>query len=144
MLRVVLGFTWRDSITFNDLYGKLSKITAVLKVRRLISDGHIWRTKEELVCLLLIWEPKQGTRERGRPAITYDDQLRNDTGLPTKELKNTMEEREIWKILVDDVRACLKVSQVIPTNSTVSLSLITIRLIFNFTLLLCFLLKIIN
>ena len=108
MLRVVLGFTWRDSITYNDLYGKLSKITAVLKGRRLISDGHMWRTKEELVCLLLIWEPKQGTRKRGRPAITYDDQLRNDTGLPTKELKNTMEDREIWKILVDDVRACSK------------------------------------
>ena len=108
MLRVVLGFTWRDSITYNDLYGKLSKITAVLKGRRLISDGHMWRTKEELVCLLLIWEPKQRTRKRGRPAITYDDQLRNDTGLPTKELKNAMEDREIWKILVDDVRACSK------------------------------------
>ena len=108
MLRVVLGFTWRDNITYNDLYGKLSKITAVLKGRRLISDGHMWRTKEELVCLLLIWEPKQGTRKRGRPAITCDDQLRNDTGLPTKELKNAMKDREIWKILADDVRACSK------------------------------------
>ena len=96
MLRVVLGFTWRDSITYNDLHGKLSKITAVLKGGRLISDRHMWRTKEELVCLLLIWEPKQGTRKRGRPAITYDDQLRNDTGLQTKELKNAMEDREIW------------------------------------------------
>ena len=108
MLRVVLGFTWRDSITYNDLYGKLSKIKAVLKGRRLISDGHMWRTNKELVCLLLIWEPKQGTRKRARPAITYDDQLRNGTGLPTKELKNAMEDREIWKILVDDVRACSK------------------------------------
>ena len=95
MLRVVLGFTWRDSITYNDLYGKLSKTTAALKGRRLISDGHMWRPKEELVCLLLIWEPKQGTRKRGRLAITYDDQLRNDTGLPTKGLKNAMEDREI-------------------------------------------------
>ena len=50
MLRVVLGFTWRDNITYNDLYGKLSKITAVLKGRRLISDGRMWRAKEELVC----------------------------------------------------------------------------------------------
>ena len=48
------------------------------------------------------------TGKRGRPAITYDDQLRNDTGLPTKELKNAMEDREIWKILVDDVRVCSK------------------------------------
>ena len=108
MLRVVLSFTWRYSITNDDLYGKLSKITAVLKDRRLRSVEHMWRTKEELVCQLLIWKPKQGTRKRGKPAITYVDQLINDTGLSTKELKNAMEDREIWKILVDDVRACSK------------------------------------
>ena len=95
MLIVVLGFTWRDSITNDDLYSKLSKITAVLKGRRLRSVGHMWMTKEELASQLLIWEPKQGARKRGRPAITYVDQLRNDTGLPTKELKNAMEDREI-------------------------------------------------
>ena len=37
MLRVVLGFTWRYSTTNDDLYGRLSKITAVLKDRRLRS-----------------------------------------------------------------------------------------------------------
>ena len=96
MLRVVLGFTWRG------------KITAVLKGRRLRSVGHMWRTKEELICRLLIWKPKQGTRTRGRPATTYVHQLINDTGVSTKGLKNVMEDREIWKILVDDVRACSK------------------------------------
>ena len=70
MLRAVLGFTWRDRITNNDLYGILSKITAVLSVRRLRFIGHMWRRKEELVCQVLMWEPKQGTRKRGRPAIT--------------------------------------------------------------------------
>ena len=73
MLIVVLGFTWRDTITNDYLYGKLSEITTVLKGRRLRSTGHMWRTKEELVCQLLIWEPKQGTRKRGRLAITYVD-----------------------------------------------------------------------
>ena len=75
MLRVALGFTWRYTTTNDDLYGKLSKITAVLKDRRLRSVGHMWRTKEELACQLLIWKPKQGTRKRGRLAITYVDQL---------------------------------------------------------------------
>ena len=48
-------------------------------------------------------EPKQETRKRGRPAIRYADQLRNDTGLSTEKLKNAMEDREIWKILIDDI-----------------------------------------
>ena len=95
-------------ISNDDLCDKLSETAAALKDRRLRSVGHMWRTKEEPVCQLLIWEPKQRTRKRGRPAITYVDQLKNDTGLPTKELKNTMEDQEIRKILVDDVRACLK------------------------------------
>ena len=47
-------------------------------------------------------------RKRGRPAITYVDQLRNDIGLSTEELKNAMEDREIWKSLVDEVRASSK------------------------------------
>ena len=108
MLRAVLCFTWRNRITNNDLYGELSKITAVLKGQRLRFIGHMCRRKEELVCQLLMWEPKQGTRKRGRPAITYVDQLRNDTGLLTEELQKAMEDRETWKILVDDVQASLK------------------------------------
>ena len=41
------------------------------------------------------WEPKQVARERGRPAMTYVDQLRRDAGLPTEELKNIMTERKL-------------------------------------------------
>ena len=54
MLRAHLGFTWEDRITNNDLYGELSKITSVLKAKRLRSTGHMWRRKEELVRQLLI------------------------------------------------------------------------------------------
>ena len=80
----------------------------MLKARRLKFIGHMWRRKEELVYQLLMWKPKQGTRKRGRPAITYVDQLRNNIGLSTEELKKAMEDCEIWKILVDGVRASSK------------------------------------
>ena len=76
----------------------------MLKARRLRFIEHMWGRKEELVCQLLMLVPKQGTRRRGRPAVTYADQLRNDTGLLTEELKKVMEDCEIKKILVDDVR----------------------------------------
>ena len=39
MLRAVVGFTWRDRKTNNELYGELSKVTSVLKVIRLNSLG---------------------------------------------------------------------------------------------------------
>ena len=53
---------------------------------------------------LLLWEPKHGARKRGRPALTYVDQLQNDTGLSIAELKNIMENRKEWMKLVNGVR----------------------------------------
>ena len=40
----------------------------------------------------------------GRPALTYVDQLQNDTGLSIAELKNIMENRKEWMKLVNGVR----------------------------------------
>ena len=41
---------------------------------------------------------------RGRPTLTYVDQLQNDTGLSIVELKNIMENRKEWMKLVNGVR----------------------------------------
>ena len=40
--------------------------------------------------------------------MTYVDQLRGDTALSTEELKNIVDKRELWMILVNDVRVCSK------------------------------------
>ena len=108
MLRAVLGITWEMKVTNDELYGSLNKLSDVLRVRRLRFIGHMWRRKDELVCKLLMWEPKQGRRKRGRPAMTYIDQLMNDTGLEVQELQNLMDDRKIWRTIVDDVRASSK------------------------------------
>ena len=55
-----------------------------------------WRKKDEVISDLLLWEPKHGARKRGRPATTYVDQLRNDTGLSIAELKSIMGNRKEW------------------------------------------------
>ena len=52
---------------------------------------------------LLLWEPKHGARKRGRPATTYVDQLRNDTGLSIAELKSIMGNRKELMKLVNGV-----------------------------------------
>ena len=43
--------------------------------------GHIHRHPELVANRLLLWEPNHGVRSRGRPAMTYVDSLRVDTGL---------------------------------------------------------------
>jgi len=43
-------------------------------------------------------------QEREDDATTYEDQLRNDTGLSIAELKSIMENRKEWMKLVNGVR----------------------------------------
>ena len=90
--------------TNKELYGNLPKITDTLMIRRLRFIGHCWRKKDEVISDLLLWEPKHGARKRGRPATTYVDQLRNDTGLSIAELKSIMGNRKEWIKLVNGVR----------------------------------------
>ena len=104
MLRAVLGVSWKEHKTNKELYGNLPKITDTLMIRRLRFIGHCWRKKDEVISDLLLWEPKHGARKRGRPATTYVDQLRNDTGLSIAELKNIMGNRKEWMKLVNGVR----------------------------------------
>ena len=95
MLRAILGVSWKERKTNKELYGNLTKIT----------DTHCWRRKNELINKILTWVPKHGKRKRGRPAINYLDQIRNDTGMSIEELQNTMDDRDKWRKLVADVRA---------------------------------------
>ena len=95
MLRVVVGLTCRGQKANHELYGELSNVKSVLKDRRSKFIGHMGRRKQELVCQMLLWEVKQGTRKKGRPGMTYVDQLTRDTGLSTEELKSIMDEREL-------------------------------------------------
>ena len=55
-----------------------------------------------------MWKPNHGTIKRGNPTVTFVDQLRRETGLSTEELKNIMDEQELWRILVNDVQVCSK------------------------------------
>ena len=64
MLRAVFGFTWRDRITNEDLYGELSKITAVLKARRLRSIGGYMEEKRRAGMSTTDSGTKTGNKEK--------------------------------------------------------------------------------
>ena len=96
-----------------ELYRDITPISARLRDRRLRFSGHCWRSKSEIISQMLFWEPSKGKRTRGRPAMTYIDQLEKDTCLPRQELPKIMENRTEWKKLVKSVRVvvflrCLK------------------------------------
>ncbi len=84
-------------MTNEELYGNLPPVTLKIRQRRLRLAGHCWRHKEEIARDLVLWEPLDGKRKRGRQRRTYVDNLLDDTGLDnTKELCALMEDRTVW------------------------------------------------
>ena len=106
MLRMVLNVSWRSHTTNNDLYGELPKLTEKIAERRMRLAGHCIRHQEEVTSNLVMWQPTHGTVKRGRPALTYVDMLRKDTGLhATSEIRSIMLEKNIWRGYVSLVRS---------------------------------------
>ena len=101
MLRKVLNISWQQHMTNNSLYGKLPRISQVIRKRRLKFSGHCFRQQQQPVSELVLWDPKHGTRRRGHPEKTYLDILKADTGLVSgEEIATCMKERDIWKKIV--------------------------------------------
>ena len=97
MLRAALNKSWRDHLTNKELYANIPRISSTLKQQRLRFAGHCWRNKDELAGDVLLWEPTHGSRKRGRPMITYINQIENDTEYTKEELPNAMNDRILWR-----------------------------------------------
>ena len=79
MLRAILNKSWRQHPTKQQLYGHLPPITKTIQVRRARHAGHCWRSRSELMSVILLWTPSHGRAKAGRPARTYIQQLGADT-----------------------------------------------------------------
>ena len=97
MLRTVLNVHWSQHITNKILYGDLPKLSEKIRRRRTRFAGHCSRSREEPVSNLIHWLPKRGRRKPGKPALTYINVLKEDTGLLAEELRSAMEDRKIWR-----------------------------------------------
>ena len=105
MLRAILNKSWRQHPTKQQLYGHLQLITKTIKIRRSRHSGHCWRSWEELISDVLLWTPLLGRAKAGRPARTYIQQLKADTGCSLEDLLGAMDDREGWRERVRDIRA---------------------------------------
>ena len=105
MLRAILNKSWQQHPTRHQLYGHLPLITKTIQVRRTRHAGHCWRSRDELIRVVLLWIPTHGRAKAGRPARTYIQQLCEDTGCCPEDLPRVMNDREEWRERVRDIRA---------------------------------------
>ena len=106
MLRAILNKSWRQHPTRHQLNGHLSPITKNIQVRRTRHAVHSWRSRDELISDVLLWNPTYGRAKAGRPARTYIQQLHEDTGCGPDDIPEAMNDREKWRERVRDIRAC--------------------------------------
>ena len=81
MLRTALNIHWSQFLTNEQLYGNLPKISEKIRRRRLMFAGHCRRSEDGMVLKLVLWDPKNGQRKQGRPAVKYVAALIKDTGV---------------------------------------------------------------
>ena len=101
LLRKALNVSWQTHTTNKELYGNMMPISERLRLRRLQFAGHCARREEEAVSKVLLWQPKHGKKDRGPPRKDYIKLLSEDTGLTRQDLKNCMQERSVWKAIVE-------------------------------------------
>ena len=96
LLRTCMGVHYSEHRTNQHLYGDLLPLSEVLRQRRLQLAGHCKRAKPPVADVLL-WHP-HGQRPRGRPKLTFVDQLCKDSGTKSlDELQRLMEDRKQWQ-----------------------------------------------
>ena len=98
MLRAVLNIHWSTHTSNEVLYGKLPLVSDKVASRRLELAGHCYRHPELSTQKVILWEPKHGSRGRGRPRHNFIDTLKRDTGAASAhELATLMADRDVWR-----------------------------------------------
>ena len=105
MLGAILNKSWRQHPTRHQLYSHLPPITKTIQARRTRHAGHCWRSRDKLISDLLLWTPTYDREKAGRPAQTYIQQLREDTGCSSENLPEVMNDGVKWRERVRDIRA---------------------------------------
>ena len=88
-------------MTNDKVYGNLRKATDIIKERRTKFCGHCWRSKEETIHKLLLWQLLHGKRLRGRPSRTFIDQIEEDISIAKEILSGAMADRKYWRECVN-------------------------------------------
>ena len=79
------------------MYEELPLLGNKIAAGRLKLAGHCHRHPELAASDLVLWQPNQNLRRRGRPKVDFVEVLRKDAGKLTTELGTVMEDRTVWR-----------------------------------------------
>ena len=109
MLRKATNDKWWECRTNAEVYEELPLLGNKIAARRMKLAGHCHRHPELAASDLVLWQPNQNLRRRGRPKVDFVEVLRKDAGnLSTTELHTVMEDRTVWR---NHVTACLRATK---------------------------------
>ena len=104
MLQAILNKSWRQHPTKHRIIRSPTSHHENYSSRTRHA-GHCWRSRDELISGVLLWNPSYGRAKAWRPAQTYIQQLCEDTGCSPENLPGTINDREEWRERVRDIRA---------------------------------------
>ena len=108
-INTLLARTWtaidRLSVIWkSDLTDKIKPFTKTIQVRRTRHTGNCWRSRDEFISDIHLWNSLHGRAKAGRPARNYIRQLCEDTKCSIEDLPGAMDDREGWLETVRDIR----------------------------------------
>ena len=105
--RRMLKISWKDKITNMEVLNRMSTTMHFwrdMKKRKLEFAGHVLRGSSGKTHLYILEGKVEGKRPRGRPRLTWTDDLVEWTGIDTYEkIKRMAEDRSGWKAIVVDL-----------------------------------------
>ena len=105
-LRTILGISWRDHITNEELMKRagMDDLSDIVTVRRRRFAGHVMRLpKERPAKVAMRWTPAGGKRKRGRPKTTWRKTFQEDLqemGIDWSSAQSAATDRSRWRALV--------------------------------------------
>ena len=98
MLRKATNVKWWECRTNAEVYEELPLLGNKIAASRMKLAGHCHRHPELAASDLVLWQPNQNLRRRGRPKVDFVEVLRKDVGnLTTTELRTVMEDRTVCR-----------------------------------------------
>ena len=95
------NLSWQCYLTFARIYGKLTRVSTLVKSRRVQFAGHCFRADSEIISSLLLWKATFD-HTRGRK-LSFPDVISRDTDIRTQDLGTVMKDREVWCSIVDSM-----------------------------------------
>ena len=101
--RRMLKIRWTQKRTNQSILEELGtqrELLGRVMSSKLAYFGHVYREQGKMLVKTVVQGKVQGKRGRGRPRMSYEDNVVNWTGQPIEAIVRTVEDREGWRKVV--------------------------------------------